>query len=116
MLTIRDAQMAAFSQAAMRRFEDWMLRHLRQFFPAQCLSLDETALRELVRYGIARASTHGITMERDVCKYIDLNTVFGRDFDTDTRFPWAARVLRRIQSPTTKIQSLYWFAKTGGGA
>jgi len=93
-LTIRNAQLAAFSQAEARKFEDWMLLHLRQFFPGHCQSLDDQQLRQRVAHGISRAATYGITGKRDVCKYLQLMTVFGPDFDADQRFPWAREVLQ----------------------
>ena len=39
----------------------------------------------MVQYGIKRAAVYGFTAKRDVCKYIDLMILFGRDFDTDKR-------------------------------
>jgi hypothetical protein len=105
-LTIRDTQMAAFSKAEVRKFEDWMFPHLRQFFLAQCQSLDEAKVRELIRHGMARAAIYGITIERDVCKYIDLMTVLGRDFDRDQRHAWANEILRLPDSPTARVNLL----------
>jgi hypothetical protein len=50
-LVIREAQMEAFRQSALRRFEDSMLHHLRRHFPAKCEAAGERALREDIRYG-----------------------------------------------------------------
>src|SRR5438105_3713106 len=81
MLTIRRAQLAAFSRADAARFEQWMLDHLRKFFAKQCEAAGEPDLRETIRYGIERAAAHGFHSKRDICKYIDLMVVLGRDFD-----------------------------------
>jgi hypothetical protein len=106
-LTIRQAQMEAFSQAEIGKFQDWMCTHLWKFFPAQAETLGEPKLRELIQYGIRRAAEHGITTERDVCKFIDLMIVFGRDFDRDEKSAWAGQILANRKTARSKIRSLY---------
>ena len=80
-MVIRRRQMAMFSGTALQSFEDRVAAHLNRCFPDQCKLLGEPSLRGTIRYGIERASQHGINAEREVCKYIDLMVVFGRDFD-----------------------------------
>jgi hypothetical protein len=106
-LTIRQTQMEAFSRVEIRKFEDWMINHLTQFFLAQCMALGNTQLRELIQDGIKRAAGYGITTQRDVCKFIDLMIVFGRDFDTDRRNAWAHEILRRDNDPRSKVRALH---------
>jgi Domain of unknown function (DUF4123) len=105
-LTIRQAQMDVFSQVEVQKFEDWMVSHLKQFFPTQSQSLGEPQLREMIRHGIRRAADYGITDKRDVCKYIDLTIVFGRHFDTDERLKWAGEILRKPRPQRLKIHTL----------
>jgi hypothetical protein len=111
MLTIRLAQFAVFSQVEVQRFEEWMLVHLKKFFPRECAALGDQKLLEMVRYGIRRAAGYGIKVKRDVCKYIDLMIVFGRDFDTDGRSRWAGEILRQRRSPDVRMQALFLAAK-----
>ncbi|MBZ5626545.1 MAG: hypothetical protein LAQ69_48870 [Acidobacteriia bacterium] len=106
MLVIRQQQMAAFAQAAVKSFDDRVVIHLNKFFPEQCGTLGEPQLREFIRYGVERANTYGIVAERDVCKYIDLMAVFGRDFDTDPRLRWAGVILGTKQNFGANIQHL----------
>jgi hypothetical protein len=106
-LTIRLAQMETFSQVEIQKFEDWMVSHLNKFFPRECNSVGEPHLRDLIQHGIKRAAEHGITKERDICKFIDLMLVFGRDFDTDARSPWAHEILRTEKRPGSKVQALH---------
>jgi hypothetical protein len=103
--------MAAFARAETKKFEDRMLIHLNKFFPRQCAALGEPKLRETIRDGIKRAAAYRITAERDVYKYIDLMVVFGHDFDTDKRFPWAGEILRKQKSPGAKINALHRAAR-----
>lgn len=111
MLTIRNAQMAVFSRAEIKKFEDRMVIHLKKFFPRQCEALGEAQLRETIQYGIKRAAGYGITSKPDVYKYVDLMVVLGRDFDTDRRFPWASKILRTHNSPVGKMNALRGAAK-----
>jgi hypothetical protein len=111
MLVIRDEQLAAFSEAGRKRFEAWMQAHLRRFFPRQCDALGDTKIEETIRYGIERAKSYGITVKRDVCKYLDLMVLFGRDFDTSPRLPWAGRILKGKASAAAKVEALHTAAK-----
>ena len=70
MLTIRPEQLVVLSQPQVKRFEDWMLAHLKKFFPKESEVAGESGLRETIQHGIKQAATYGITTERDVCKYI----------------------------------------------
>lgn len=111
MLTIRQTQIAFFSKLETEKFEDWMVNHLTKFFPQQVRALGESRLRETIQHGINRAAAYDVTIKRDVCKYIDLMIVFGRDFDTDQRFRWAAEILRKKRNPTAKMRALIETAK-----
>ena len=105
MLTIRNDQMSVFSEASVKEFSDWTLVHLRKFFPKYRAASDYT-LRELIEYGIARARVYRVTARREVCRYIDLMAVFGRDFDTDPQLPWAAEILQHPGFGATRIPRL----------
>jgi hypothetical protein len=105
MLTISREQMHIFSKAPLDQFVDWMLVHLRKFFPS-CRRADDTDLRKVIKHGIERAGSYEIRTRRDVCKYIDLMVTFGLDFDRDKRFPWAESILKRPWSSATRMRWL----------
>jgi hypothetical protein len=109
MLTIRQDQAEVFRQNALRKFEDRMITHIGKFFPKEFAALGEAKTRETIQYGIKRAKSYGIVAERDVCKYIDLMVVFGRDFDRDKRLPWARSVLEdpTLRGPSDRTDRLY---------
>ena len=111
MLTIRKRQMAVFAEVEIKKFVESMVVHLKKFFPKQCESMGEPQLRDTIRYGIKRAAAYGITAKRDVYKYVDLMVVFGRDFDTDKRFPWAGEILGTQKNPGAKVEALHETAK-----
>lgn len=112
MLTIRNEQFAAFSNAEVRKFEDWIVAHLQQFFPAECARMGgDVQVRDLVRHGIRRAAVYGVTRKADVCRYVDLMVVLGRDFDVDGRFGWASAILAGAGEANSRISALYDSAK-----
>ncbi|HEX3879294.1 MAG TPA: hypothetical protein VHW24_20070 [Bryobacteraceae bacterium] len=106
-LTIRAAQLKLLSQTEQQKFEAWMLRHLERFFPEECRASGTQAMAEFVAYGRARAARYGFTSRRDVCKYIDLMMVFGRDFDVDENLPWAAPILARKGDAAATMRALF---------
>jgi hypothetical protein len=106
MLIIRQEQLRAFSRAEVANFEEWMLAHLRKFFPAQCRAAGESGLQKMIRRGIERAASYRITTQRDVCKYIDLMVVLGSDFDTDPRLSWAKVILKNPWSEGMRMRRL----------
>ena len=106
MLVIRPEQIAVFSEAAVQNFEDWMLAHLKRFFPEECAESGEPKIRRRIRDGTNRAATYGITSKRDVCKFIDLIMMLGPDFGSDPRFPWATEILERPVDSASKIAGL----------
>jgi hypothetical protein len=107
MLTIRLAQIAVLARVEVQKFEVWMTTHLEKFFPAQSAAMGDLQLLAFIRYGIEHASHYGFRAKRDVCKYIDLMVVFGRDFDTDKNARWAADILARRGDPSARMQLLF---------
>ncbi len=110
MLTIRPEQIKVFSQMEVAKFEKWMMAHLKKYFPVQCRAVGESQLRPIIRTGIDRAAVYEISSQCDVCKYIDLMVVLGRDFDTDRRFPWAGEILAKRWDSSLKMNALFELA------
>jgi hypothetical protein len=112
MLTIRREQIETLNADLRRRFETRMVAHVNQFFRQRCELLGEGGVREWIVAGIERAAGYGIKAEVDVCRYIDVMFVFGRGFDTDPRYPWAARILNaRAANPRARVDHLVKSAK-----
>lgn len=107
MLTIRKEQMAVFSKAKLKKFEDFVLGHLNKSLPKQSGALGEARLRETIQYGIKRAASYGITAERDVYRYLYLLVAYGRDFDTDVKLPGVGEILRSRKDADGKIRALH---------
>ena len=113
MFTVRREHMDAFDKDIARRFENRTVEHLNQYFPQECSKLGEDGVRDWIRHGVERAGRYGIVAERDVCRYIDIMFVYGRNFDTDARYPWAHRTLNtKAVHPTHKTDQLAEAAQT----
>ena len=98
--------MNVLRQAGLEGFVDKMREHLSDTFPRETRELGQTALEETIWYGIGRAETHEVTSERDVCLYLGLMLVFGRDFDRE--LDWAREILadRSVPRPSERMDRL----------
>jgi hypothetical protein len=92
MLRIRPEQMRALGEAMQRNFESRMVAYLRGHFQAQLAHQSEEQLLAVVREGIANADLYGITIEKDVARFIEYAVMYGSDFHA--RRGWVATVLR----------------------
>ncbi|MEO8131733.1 MAG: hypothetical protein ABJF23_11740 [Bryobacteraceae bacterium] len=110
-MVIRSEQMNAFAKASATDFQGRMVIHLKKCFPPECNTLGEAGVREMIRYGTGRAAVHEAVAERDVCKFIDLMMVYGRDFDAE--LPWASQILndRVVRSASARMDLLFQAAK-----
>jgi hypothetical protein len=113
MFAVRKEQLAVFGPLGKKAFEDRAIAHLKRVFSEQSEALGEPKLREFIQYGTQRAAAYHVISECDVCKYIDLMILYGRDFDKDPNHPWAQSVLQNqaIRNPSSKIARLYKAAK-----
>lgn len=112
MLTITAQQADALHQDLRRRFVNRMVDHVRQYFPRQFTQLGEMEVRAWIEEGIKQSGEYGIVAERDVCKYIDVMMVFGRNFDKDPRYPWAPPILTaQPTDPALKTDRLFETAR-----
>lgn len=108
MLIMRGAQLQLLGEVTRRSFEARLVAHVERFFPDECAPLSSEALGEIYREGVARAAEFGIEAERDVCKFINLMFVFGREFYRDPELPWAAtRLADDRVGPMLKLNRLY---------
>ncbi|MHC4111574.1 MAG: hypothetical protein ACYSUY_10885 [Planctomycetota bacterium] len=107
MLKIRKEQYEELGKISLKRFEDSVVEHIREFFPEQYDALGEAVVRKVIEYGVDRAEAHGFETEPDVNMYIDLMLLLGSNFDTDPQLPWAAEILHAesIEDESTEDES-----------
>ena len=107
MLTIRREQQEAIGRAVLVTFEVRLAEHVAEHFPGIHASLGERPTKVMVRYAIEKAYSYGFRNGGQVTRYLNLMLTFGRDFDTDDRFPWARRVLTYDAHSTARMNRLY---------
>ena len=93
MLIIREPQFKVIHRKRSRVFAERLAEHLKKYFPEECAAMPDTDLVEIIDHGKTRALHYDFRSEKDVCKYLNLMFTFGRDFDRDPAFPWAAELL-----------------------
>ena len=105
-MMIRRVQLQTFVDKSIGSFESRMIVHLRKCFAAQCGTLSDDELRARVKLGRESAAQHGITDERDICKFIDIGMVHGPGFDQS---PWASKILNDgiYKTSTARVERLF---------
>lgn len=108
MLKIRQEQRAVLSEHAASDFEDRMVAHVREFFPEAYRDLGEQRTRALIQDGITNAARYDMWSEQDICRFIDLMLVLGRDFDLDPELSWIAEILRQSSTEQSlRLDQIY---------
>ncbi len=109
MLRIRKEQYEELGKIALKRFEESMVEHIKEFFPKYYEIHEEPLIRKVIQYAICRAENYDFRTERDVCLYINLVFLLGSNFDIDPQLPWAAAILNdeTITDSVTQIDRLY---------
>jgi hypothetical protein len=109
MLQIRKEQYEELGKVSLKRFEDSMVEHIKEYFP-KCFEIHkEPLIRKVILYAVDRAESYGLITERDVCLYINLVFLLGSNFDTDPQMPWAAAILNdeTITDSVIRIDKLH---------
>lgn len=90
MLIIRNAQIRAVAAAELPALVKRVSARVAVDYPAQAQGLGQVALKEAVDEGVTTALRYGLDDEQDLVTYVYLMFTFGRHFDTDAGYPWAA--------------------------
>jgi hypothetical protein len=111
---IRSEQIAALAGAARDRFEEKLVAHLHGAFPRRSAQLAAAGIREVIRYGIARAREYDIVRQRDVASYITIMFMFGPKFDSQPSSGPLYAVLRdpRLKGSRARARALHLAALT----
>jgi hypothetical protein len=108
MLRIRKEQMEVLSDVMRASFiQQEVARLQKDFAPeTQELGISEAELPGFVGEAIDKAASYEVSDEQDVELFIDCRLMLSRDFDTDSRFPWAGSTLQRSDLTGTEKMSL----------
>lgn len=107
MLSIRAEQMRVFEQAALRRFEDEMMAHSKDFTPRLCEVIGDDQLRVAVHSAISRAMAYGFTNRGPIRLFIEMMFLCGSAFDTDPQYPMLGEILRTPADQMERAEQIY---------
>jgi hypothetical protein len=99
-LVVRDHQVAALRDAAVRRFHGELVEHLAHYAPELARILGPTRMRDVVERGVEEAAGHGFGQRGPVRFYLELMFSLGTSFSSDPCLPFAASMLQAPASGT----------------
>lgn len=120
-MLIKNEQQEVFKENALKKFEDEMIEHVKDFFPNHFSLMHEDGIRRVTRCGYENAKKYSLISQRNVCSYINNMLLLGSHFDTDPQYPWASEILndKNKPDPNTRIdevsdKTLDFFEKISG--
>ena len=106
-MVIRQAQLQALEVTVMEAFKERLMEHARKYFPHVCARLDNGDLLQAVDAVVSSARRYGFAGQREICKFMNLQFVFGRHFDRDPECSWALPLLRGALPGVPRMERLY---------
>jgi hypothetical protein len=107
MLVIRSEQMEVLEQVALRRFEDEMVVHSKDFSPRLCEVIGDEQLRVAIRSAISRADNYGFDCRGPVRLLIEMMFLCGSAFDTDPQYPRVGEILRASGDQMDRAEQIH---------
>ena len=91
-MTIRTQQITDMRQDASDRFIEKLMAHFSPLWPREVKTLG-AGYRTWIEDGVASAATYGIDTQQLSARFVNLWFVWGRDFEKQGGFEWAAEIL-----------------------
>jgi hypothetical protein len=105
LLIIRQEQIKVFEESGWKLFEDELLDHFKVFAQKLFEMRGEQIFRQVIRLGIERAKSYGLTLRGPIRFYIELMFSLGCDFDSDPQLPWVSGILNAEKYAHEKARS-----------
>ena len=86
MLVIRNEQMKAFEEAAIKRFQNRIFRDIKTLEQEDIEAEDDDSLRSFVEDAVGRAFEYGLTTEKNIFCFVLCALKYGKKFDTENSF------------------------------
>ena len=108
MFKLRQEHLDAFEAQVVSLFAARVVAHVRVVWPAECGELGDAAVADTVRKAIQRAAALGLSSEYDMVRFVDLEFILAKDFDTNPLARWTGPMLSdRTLAPGAKMDRLY---------
>lgn len=92
-MIVRQAQIDTLAHAVACSFATRVEKYLRRELPDVCAAAGDERLRQWTREGVAEATACGITIEWDVCRYVEYKVRFGGDIRGRPQGAWTEPIL-----------------------
>jgi hypothetical protein len=92
-LIIREEQMKFFQDPTTDDFLDQMVAHLRKSYAKHCKMLEDSTIKDIIKYGHDCAKTYNFNTRRTVGLFTNLMFLLGSRFDIDPQLAWASEIL-----------------------
>jgi hypothetical protein len=96
MLRIRKAQMRAMLRPMRTPFVERLMTGFREIWPGKAAQLG-ARYREFIESSVDRATSYGIMTESCISRFVNLDFVWGAEFEIDPSHDWALRALKDPQ-------------------
>jgi FAD/FMN-containing dehydrogenase len=108
-ITIRNAQLAAFDEAALQRSIGGISAHVRKHFTALLAGVPQERLDRALRRIVAEAGSRGLQRTDEVLLFVNLSMVFGEGFTQRTELTWMQQILNdpALRSPRERIRRVH---------
>jgi hypothetical protein len=106
-LLIQPDQMVALEKAGLRRFEEEMVAHSREFSPRLTQALDKEQLGIAVGAAVRKARGYGFKCRGPIRLYMELTLLRGSGFDTDPQYPAFGEILRARVEEMERAERMY---------
>jgi len=107
MLLIRPEQMKVFSALQSERLDVKLRSYLESNYPDQVKQLPPGGLEAFLKRGHTKASALGFLIEADHARWIELMLIYGEDFGTTEKYPWAKEILEdRLAIPSEHLSRI----------
>ena len=108
MFKLRKEHLDAFEAQVVSLFAARVVAHLKAVWPVECGELGAAAVADTVRKAIRRAAALGLSSEYDMVRFVDLDFILAKDFDTNPLARWTGPILAdRTLAPGAKVDRLY---------
>jgi hypothetical protein len=99
--------MEVFKDDSLRRFEDEMVAHAKEFTPRLCKTIGDEQLRIAIRQAMKRADGYGFTNRGPIRLYIETMFFYGSDFDADPQYPALRKILDDPSDQMLRAENIY---------
>jgi hypothetical protein len=108
MLVFKQKQVEVFNAIALKKYENDLIVHVKNFFPEFAAEHSDEEIRHTIKHAVAKGKMYGFVSRKNVCILLNIMLLHGLNFDYDDDCFWAKEILhdKTILSPDFRISEL----------